>query len=167
MHEESERGPSGPGRGSCGCASSIKEAVLNAVRKIDDESDHQPNHQAHPGHARQRKHKPKSRKSSERRNYLNVRGFECSGQIWLPNSQHKDANRNNHEGQECPNITKVSGVADGKNRTTNSDNDAGEDSCDPGRLETRMYSADKRRKQAVPRHGPENASLTEHHHEDD
>src|SRR6266702_3018813 len=152
---------SGAGRSGTG-----KFALAHAVTEIDDHAEQEPDEETKPGFEWQEQHERERRKRPQRTYDPNPRRFETPREVRLAYAQDEHPDRDDHEGQECANVTEVSRIPDRQNTTKDCHDDSGDNGDYPRGLETWMDPAHKLRQEAVPGHGPEDAGLTEHHDQD-
>src|SRR6266478_4696708 len=105
-----------------------KLAMMPAVEDINQQSERQPDDEAQPGNEREPEHQPAAQKHGDQREPGYKWYAEGTLAIRLLASKKNDSQRNQHEGEQRPNVGEVSRIANIHEPSGNSNGKTG----DPG-----------------------------------
>ena len=163
------QGCGGPVASAAATSPEVQNAVLPAVREVDDEPEAQPDREPQPVLDRQREHQQQAGQDAEDRHerHRAARGTagRRSGCVLRMIST---AAQTITKASSVPMLTRSARTRSGRSPASSRDEDAGQDRRLPRRPELRVDGAEEAlREQAVARHGQQHARLAEHHHQQD
>src|ERR1700716_2740362 len=86
--------------------------MMPAVENVNKQSQRQPDHEAQPGNEGEPEHQSAAQNYRDQREPRHKGHAEGTLAIGLLASKEDDSQRNQHEGEQRPNIGEVSGIAD-------------------------------------------------------
>src|SRR5262249_9915035 len=135
-------------------------AVRDSVKKINRQTDREPNKETDPSFERQAQHQDQTKDDAENRKDRIHRNTKRARAIRFRSAQDHDSEANQNEGEELPNVSEVQKRTDSDNRRDAADKNAGPNRRDMRGAKARMNSREVLREQTIASHRHKNPRLT-------
>src|ERR1035437_5670123 len=132
-----------------------------AIAKVDQQSQHQPGEEGHPGHHSQAHHQQYAKDDSQKREERTQRSTKAARPLRLAIAQDEYRDGDQDKGEKGADVGEVGDSADVQQSGGNADHKSGDPGGDSRGAEAWMNAAENGGQQAVPGHGEPDACLAE------